>query len=191
MNPLRTFFLLLLCALPAVADDLPQLRDGESRDHRYDTRLLNQNGQLRFRVVSKPEGKTLGEIASVYEPLVATNPTAPDLARKTRAYWSPDARYLVLREPDNSETQSGVILVSVRPDKAERIPLSLEKLKTLSPKEHTDWSVEFGQWLGKRAFLVQLYGMTYHQQGPNEHDRIPIVVRIRKDGGVSLLNADE
>jgi hypothetical protein len=64
-------------------------------------------------------------------------------------------------------------------------------MKALSAKEHTDWSVELGDWIGKRMFVAQLYGMTYHQVGENEHEQIALVFRIRKDGDVTILNADE
>jgi len=185
-------FLLLLTALCARAQDLPHLRDGDSPDHRYDCRLLNADGKLRFLVVAKDGGKPLaGDIPSAYEALLKTNDNAADLARRTRVYWSPDGQYLVFREPDNSATTSAVILASVKPEGVKVVPIDMEKMKALSPRKHTDWSVEFGNWIGKRMFSVRLYGMTFQQDKPNEHDEIAVVCHIKKDGDVAMSNADE
>ena len=188
---MRLILLLLLPVLCARAQDMPQLRDGESRDHKYDCWLLREDKKLRLCVVQREPRKVLVEIPSALEALIGKNDLAPDLARKTRAYWSPNSAYVVMREPDNSDTQSTVILVGVEPDAAKRIPIDMEKLRGLSPKKHTDWSVEFGDWVGKRMFVLQLHGMTFNPAGQNEHDEISILCQITKDGELKMINADE
>jgi hypothetical protein len=188
----RILLLLFLAgALSARADDFLHLRDAESPDHQYRCQLYNAGGKLRFQVFEIASQKMLGEVASAYEPLLKTNDRAADLAQKTKVEWSPDGRYVALREPDNSETQSSIVLVSVGPKQAKQVPLSMAKLKELSPREHTDWSVEFDDWVGKRMFVVRLFGSTYHQDSANEHDEMALAVKIQKDDSVTVVNADE
>ncbi|MGH8046514.1 MAG: hypothetical protein ACREKL_04650, partial [Chthoniobacterales bacterium] len=160
--PRLTWLPVIAIAFSASAEDPQQLRDGESPDHHYDASLSKADGKLRFKILVRESRKALGDIPSVYEPLQTTLPNAPELARKTRAHWSPDSRYVVLSEPDNSSVQPAVVLVDVQPDAVKLIPVDVAKMKTLSSKKHENWSLEFGDWLGNKTFLVRLYGMTFH-----------------------------
>ena len=190
--PVRVFLLLLAGSMLANAQDMAQLRNGESPDHHYNTLLLCREGKLRFHIIETKGGKTLIDVPSVYEALQKTNPKAVDTVQKVKVSWSPDSRYVIFKEPDSSDAQNGIILVSVLPTGAKEIPIPLDRMKALSAKKHTDWSVEFGDWLGNRMFLLQLYGMTYNPGGTNEHEKIPLVFKIgKKDGDVAILNANE
>jgi hypothetical protein len=183
--------LLAAAVFSANAQDLPRLRDGGSPDQKFDACLSMEGGKLRFKILVRETGKTLGDIPSAYDAVQATVPNAAELARKTVAYWSPDSRYVVLREPETSSAKSEMILVSVQPDAVKRIPVDLKKIQALSPKEHENWSLEFKDWLGNRTFLVRFHGMTFHSDRANEHDIIPIICRIRKDGEMTMVNANE
>jgi hypothetical protein len=188
-RPLFALFAALV--FPAYAEDLQQLRSGESPNHAYDASLSKDGGKLRFKVLVRESRKVLGDIPSVYEALQKEMDYASELARKTRAYWSPDSRYVILREPENSSAKPEFILLDVKPDALERIAVDLEKMKALSTKEHGNWSLEFGDWIGSKTFVVKLHGMTFHKDRANEHDVIPIICRIRKGGEMTMLNANE
>jgi hypothetical protein len=175
----------------ANGQDLPRIRDSESPDHKYDVRLLNTGGKLQFQIREQESGKVLGDVTSVYEALQKEMEYAPELARKARAYWSPDSHYVLIREPDNSSTKPALILLELKAGAVERVAVDLDKLKAISPTKQENWSFEFGDWIGNRAFVVKLYGMTFHNDRENEHVVIPIICRIRKGGEMTMLNADE